>query len=69
MLIIDRFEENFVLCERDGAGMEKILKELVPKEAKEGDVLIFSDGVYVIDEEETIKRKRKIQKKFFDLFE
>lgn len=69
MIIIDRFEEGFALCEKDGEDFVKIPKELLPKEAKEGDVIVFSEEKYIIDINATEKRKKEINDKFFGLFE
>ena len=62
MLILDRFEENIVIIERtdDETGeitMIKTEKNAVDHEAKEGDVLICDDGLYVVDNEATAKRR------------
>jgi hypothetical protein len=34
---------------------------------QEGDVLIFEDGIFIIDKEETEIRKKEIEKLFNDL--
>ena len=68
MIIIDRFEEEFAICEKDGEVFEKIPKSLISKTAAEGDVIVFSDGIYVTDQAETEKRKKEISDKFFGLF-
>ena len=68
MIIIDRFEEEFAVCEKDGAGFEKIPKSLISKTAVEGDVIVLSDGFYVTDQAETEKRKKEISDKFYGLF-
>lgn len=60
--IIDRFEGNYAVVEFDGRQMKDIPKsELTPK-AKEGDVVVLVGGKYVVDEEETHRRKVEIAK-------
>ncbi|RBP38951.1 DUF3006 domain-containing protein [Garciella nitratireducens] len=56
-VIIDRFEEKFVVVELENRNIINMPKELVPKGAKEGDVLEIR-----INREETQKRKQKIQR-------
>jgi len=59
MLIIDRFEENFAVVE-DGEKIININRALIPKNAKEGDVLIFYNNAYIIDETATKARREMI---------
>lgn len=60
-LIIDRFEDNFAVCEREDKTMLNLEKSKLPSNAKEGDVIIISNGKIIIDNEETIKRKKIIE--------
>ena len=60
MIIIDRFEGTFAVCECDGK-MIDIEKNILPEDACEGDVIFLSDGGYVIDREQTDKRKKRAQ--------
>lgn len=62
--IIDRFEGDWAVIEY-GDKTFNFPKELLPKEAKEGDVLKFD---VKIDEEETEKRKKIINELIDDLF-
>jgi hypothetical protein len=64
LCIIDRFEENWAVIEY-GDKTFNFPKELLPKEAKEGDVLKFDIAIYI---EETEKRKKNIQELINDLF-
>lgn len=66
---IDRFETNFAVCEDDDRKMHYIEKSKLPAEAKEGDVLIYEDGVFVIDEEGTKTAKESIRKLMDEVFE
>lgn len=62
--IIDRFEGNFAVIEYEDITFN-FPKELLPKEAKEGDVLKFD---ITIDREETEKRRKAIEDLTKDLF-
>jgi len=68
-IIVDRFEGNYAVCEADGNKMINIERSRLPKEAREGDVLIFVDGKYIIDTSETAKRKDYIKSLMDDIFE
>lgn len=65
--IVDRFEEDFAVLEKESGGSIDINRQLIPN-AKCGDVLIFENGVFTIDGEETLKRKKKILEKMNKLF-
>lgn len=58
---IDRFEENYAVCEKEDKTMINIEKSRVPKEAAEGDILNISESCITIDVEETQKRKAEIE--------
>ena len=66
--IIDRFEGEFAVLEKEEGGTFDVPKTQI-KDAKEGDVVLFDDGVYIIDAEETEKRKAMIEEKMRKLFE
>ena len=66
--IIDRFEGSFAVVELDNNEMKNIKRELVPIEAKEGDVLNIFE-VITIDHEETEKRRKDIEKLTEDMWE
>ena len=68
-VIIDRFEGNYVVCEKEDKTMMDIKKSKIPSLAKEGDVLSINNDVIIIDIEETQRRKRKIEKLTKDLWE
>lgn len=62
-LTIDRFENNYALCEDAEKRMFAIERAEVPAGAKEGDVLRISvEGVLSIDAEETKRRREKVKK-------
>lgn len=61
-VVIDRFEGDYVVCEKEDRTMVDIKKADLPSEAKEGDVLNIEGDTIVIDLEETVKRKSEIEK-------
>jgi hypothetical protein len=63
-LIIDRFEGEFAIVELEDRSTVDIPKKIIPKEAREGDVLIVK-----IDTDETSKREERIKNLMNDLFE
>lgn len=67
-VIIDRFEGDFAVCEKEDRGMINIERAVIPSEAKEGDVLIVDGGSITIDETETEKRKRLIEELTKDIW-
>ncbi|WP_242863231.1 DUF3006 domain-containing protein [Caloranaerobacter ferrireducens] len=67
--IIDRFEGEYALIELENLKVINILKDNLPQNAKEGDVVVIKDNECYIDIEETQRRKEQIEKIFEDLFE
>ena len=66
--IIDRFEEGNAVCEQEDRTMLLISRSQLPSDAKEGDVILNTDGVYQVDKEATLERKKKIEEKRRKLF-
>ncbi|NLM18445.1 MAG: DUF3006 domain-containing protein [Clostridiaceae bacterium] len=64
-LIIDRFENEYAVCEIEGE-IINLKKSLLPSNAKEGDVIKVS---FEIDQDETTRRKEKTKEKLKDLFD
>lgn len=67
-VVIDRFEGVFAVCEKEDGEMINIEKNKIPKEAKEGDMLVIDEKGIEIDQEETIRRKREIEEEVEDLW-
>jgi Protein of unknown function (DUF3006) len=67
-VIIDRFEGNYAVCEKEDRTMMDIKKNDLPSEAKEGDVLNIDNNMITIDVEGTEKRRREIKKLTEDLW-
>lgn len=58
---IDRFEENFAICEDDNCSVTKVKINDLPENAKPGDMIVVDDaGNIKVDEELTKARKEKI---------
>lgn len=68
-LIIDRFEDQYAVCEDENKKILNIKKEEIPKNAKEGDIIIYINGKYVLDKEKTLSRKKYIESLTKDLWE
>ncbi len=60
--IIDRFEGEFAVLEKETGGTIDVPKDKIPN-AKEGDVILFENGAYIINEEETQRRREMITEK------
>ena len=65
---IDRFEGEFAVCEQEDRTMVNILKDNIPQEAKEGDILIIEGDSISIDVEGTAERKKRISRLMDDLW-
>ena len=65
---IDRFEGEFAVCEQEDRTMVNILKDNIPQEAKEGDILIIEGDSISIDVEGTAERKKRINRLMDDLW-
>ncbi len=68
-LIVDRFEGEYVVCEKEDGNMIDIKRETLPKEAKEGDILLVEGDNITIDIQATLERKERIEKLLDGLWE
>lgn len=68
-VVIDRFEENYAVCEKEDRTMINLKRSLIPKGAKEKDILILEDGRIFIDKDGTRKRKNEISDLMEDMWE
>ncbi len=68
-LIIDRLEDEYAVCEDENKKILNINKSKIPKQAKEGDIIIYIDGKYILDKEKTLNRKKYIEELTKDLWE
>lgn len=66
--IIDRFEGEYAVLEKEFGGTVNVLRETLG-DVSESDVIVLENGIYSVDKEETIKRKAMIKEKMRKLFE
>lgn len=67
--ILDRFEGQYAILEI-GDKIEKIARQLVPEQAREGDILVYHNNErWVIDTKATLERKEQITKLAEQLWE
>ena len=59
-VIIDRFEGNYAVCEKNDGSIFEIEVNKIPKNAKEGDVLNIEKDKIIINSVETEERKKEI---------
>lgn len=59
MITLDRFEEDFAVLDIDGK-IKNVRRNLIDKNAKEGDVLIFENEKYIVDKNATATAKKEI---------
>ena len=70
ILIIDRFEGNIAVCEREDGTMTHLARTLLPAGAREGSVLCGGAGQgYRLDPEREQERRRRIRALEDDLWE
>ena len=62
MIIIDRFEEEYAVCENEDMRMVNIPVMYLPKGVKEGDCIYLVNGKYIINNNETERLKKEIEK-------
>lgn len=63
-LVIDRFEETIVVCEKEDREMLDLPRELFPPESREGDIVYYEDGVIRLDQEATLSAKESAEMRF-----
>ena len=66
---IDRFEEHLAVLLSDTEESFTVLRSALPPEAKEGEIVGFSDGRWVLLPEETERLRRELfslQESLFD---
>lgn len=62
MLIIDRFEGEYAVCEESETERQKRLpRVLLPQGVREGDCLVPAGDGYTIDAAETLRRRKAAQ--------
>ena len=58
VLIIDRIEDDFAVIENNKKRFN-VRRQMLPADAKEGDVIVMTAGRYIIDKVSTQKQKNK----------
>ena len=67
-VVIDRFEGEYAVCEKDDRTMINIQKSNLPSDVEEGDVLVINGDIITIDAVETQKRKKESRQLLDGLF-
>ena len=68
-MIIDRIENKIVICEDENGQTLELPIDMFVMPIQDGDVVIKNEqGVYKVDNEETQRRKEKIENRFNSLF-
>ncbi len=57
-IVVDRLESGFAVCEMPDGSKQNLPLSDLPDGVKEGTVLEFADGVYVINEAEEKNRRK-----------
>ncbi|NFC73580.1 DUF3006 domain-containing protein [Clostridium botulinum] len=66
--IIDRLEENFAIIELEDKKMINIDKNIIPKKAKEGDVINIEGDIITLNEKERERLKKEIDELTEDMW-
>jgi len=69
MLIIDRFEEEYAVCENEYKKMINIHISELPQGIKEGDCIELINEKYIINHKETERLRKEIEKLTENLWE
>lgn len=67
--VLDRIEENKAVLECENGESVTLEIKALPPNIKEGDVLVFEEGSYFLNEKETDERRQKIKNLMDLLFE
>ncbi len=67
-VVVDRFEGEYAVCEKDDRTMINIKKSKLPADIQEQDVLVIVGDTITIDAAETAKRKRESRRLMDELF-
>ena len=67
-VIVDRFEGDYAVCEKDDRTMINIERKRLPVGVKDGDVLVLDAGSIRIDGSETARRRQQAKKLMDELW-
>lgn len=69
MLIIDRFEGEYAVCEEEDGSLKKLPKVFLPGGCREGDCLVsLPGGAWQVDRAATAQRRQEIRRMLGDLY-
>jgi len=68
-LSVDRIENNLAVCELDDRTVQNIPLSHLPDNVQEGDILCLCNGEYIIDKQETMRRRNEALKLLKSLME
>ena len=69
MLIIDRFEGEYAVCEEESGSFRKLPKVFLPAGSREGDCLVLlPGGAWQVDRAATAQRRQEIRRMLEDLY-
>ncbi|MBR5513791.1 MAG: DUF3006 domain-containing protein [Ruminococcus sp.] len=66
-MVIDRIEGDFAVVENEGIMLDIPLSQL-PCDVKEGDIITFSNGVYIVDNKSAQEQREEISARLENLF-
>lgn len=66
---VDRFEGEYAVCEGPDGKMHNFARVELPCGMREGDVLLYSEGSWKIDRQQTAKRREEARALFESLLE
>ena len=66
--IVDRFEGKYAVLEYPDLKFVDCKRTLLPKDVREGDVIVKKNDKWSVDKEKTKERKNSINKKYKKLF-
>ena len=70
VFVVDRFEGNIAICEnRETQEMINVNLDDLPKDAKEGDVLIYKNNCYELDYDKRNEIEERIKEKLRNIFD
>ncbi|MEL7624607.1 MAG: DUF3006 domain-containing protein [Clostridiales bacterium] len=67
-LIIDRFEGDLAICQTPEGESLTLAKALFPPAAQEGDLFLWQEDTITLLPEETARRRKALEERFFRLF-
>lgn len=64
VVIVDRLEEKFAVCEKEDLSIMNIPIEKLPEDVNEGDILVIDGENIFVDKEATNIRREELEKLF-----